>query len=112
MITPLRRNTAATPFPRRRVEVAGEVRKRQVAAGRQFGKQPLDDVVGPVGVRDEMHDREQQQPDRLAQIQGRTQLRRIEDLVDVAHIGVDIGGLAGRAAGQQRPGVQEHDRIV
>ena len=48
--------------------------------------------------------------DRLAEVQGAGRL--LEDLVRVPQVGVEVRGDALRAAGQQRAGVRQHQRVV
>ena len=57
-----------------------------------------------------MQDTEQHDRDRLAEVQVPGRLG--QDRPGVAQVGVDVGGRALGVAGQQGPGVQEHDRIV
>src|SRR5439155_19384220 len=48
--------------------------------------------------------------DRLAEVQGAGRL--LEDLVRVPQVGVEVRGDALRAAGQQRAGVRQDQRVV
>jgi hypothetical protein len=57
-----------------------------------------------------LQDRHQQHGDRLAEVQ---HLRRAsEDLAGVAGVGVNVLGSPGRVAGEQRPGMNENDRVI
>jgi hypothetical protein len=55
---------------------------------------------------------DQQQPDRLAQIERVAQLLVVENLQRPAQVGLEIGRSAPPITGQQRPGVHQHQRIV
>jgi hypothetical protein len=61
-------------------------------------------------VADAVQDRDQHDRDRLVEVQQPCGLG--EDLAGVAGVGVEVPGGALRAAGQQRPGVRQHDGIV
>ena len=92
------------------VDVAGRVREHDVTAGHARPHQPADDRAGFGVVADEVHDRDQHDRDRLAEVQrGR---RRGNDRVRVPQVRVEVGARALRAAPQQRPGVGQHDRVV
>ena len=91
-------------------DVAGGVRQGQVAARRHGLHQPGHQGGRVVLVGDAVQDAEEHDRDRLAEVQdlgGPGQ-----DRVEVAQVGVDVGGRALGVAGQQGPGVQEHDRVV
>ncbi len=57
-----------------------------------------------------MHDRDQHHRHGPGEVQCPRRLR--QDLLGVTQVRVDVVGGAFRAAGQQRPGVAEHDRVV
>ena len=91
-------------------DVAGGVRESQVAARRHGPHQPGHQGGRLVLVGDAVQDAEEHDRDRPAEVQdlgGPGQ-----DRVEVAQVGVDVGGRTLGAAGQQGPGVQEHDRVV
>jgi hypothetical protein len=91
-------------------DVAGRVREGQVAARRDGLHQPGHQGGRVVLVGDAVQDAEEHDRDRPAEVQdpgGPGQ-----DRGEVAQVGVDVGGRALGAAGQQGPGVQEHDRVV
>jgi hypothetical protein len=82
----------------------------QVAAGWQGIHERRDDAVRVVLVGNQLEDAEHHQRDRTGQVQD---LRRVgEDPLGDARIGVEVGARAFGAAGQQRPRVQQHHRIV
>ncbi len=95
----------------RRVVVAGRVRQREVAAGRQFVDEPADDAVRVVSVVDEVEDRDEGERDGLRQVEGVAQLEGGQDALGFADVGVEVGGAALGRAGQQRAGVGEDDRV-
>jgi hypothetical protein len=96
----------------RRQVVVRDVGQHQVAAGGQGGDQPGHDAVRVVLVGDEVQDRGERQGHRLGQIQGLAQIGIGEAPLRVAQVGVDVGGGSLGGAGQQRAGVDEHDRVV
>ena len=63
-------------------------------------------------IRDEVQHRHQHQRERLGEIEGAPGNRIGENLLRLPDVGVQVGGDAARAAGQQRPRVREHDRVV
>ena len=71
-------------------KIRAGVRDGEVAAGRDGGKQRGDDVVRLVGVGDRVQQREQGDRDRLGEVEELAGL--VEDLLGVAHVGVDVLG--------------------
>ena len=57
-----------------------------------------------------MHDGDQHDRDRAGEVQGPCRLR--QDRAQIAQVGVDVVGGARGGAGEQRPGVGEHDRVM
>jgi pimeloyl-ACP methyl ester carboxylesterase len=98
--------------PRLRVEIGREMGKHQVATGGQPVNQVLDQGIRIVGVGDEVQHRKQEQPHRLAQVQGLAHRRRPKDRVEVAEIGVEVPALPLWLAGEQGTSVCQHDGVV
>src|SRR5216683_1844131 len=92
-----------------RLDVYGRLAERQVAARRHGFHELGSDSVRVVRIRDAVHDANQHDRDRLAEVQRVG--RGAEDLSRVPQISVYVGSVA-RATRQQRTGVREHDRIV
>src|SRR5690606_26850369 len=88
----------------------GAVGDDEVAAGGEPGEQPPDDRAGLVVVGDVAEDVQQHQPDGLVEVERPAGLG--EDPLGFAYVGVDVAGGALRAAGQQRAGVGEDERVV
>jgi hypothetical protein len=82
----------------------------QVAARGHRVHQLLDDRVRVVGVRDEVQHGEQQDGNRLAEVQGPGGAG--QDRVGIAQVRLEVIGRALGGAGEQRPGVGEHHRVV
>ncbi len=95
-----------------RPEVGGPVAERQVAAGRQGVEQAPDHAVRVVAVGHEVQDGEDGQGHRLGQVEGAAHLAGAEDRVDVAQVGVEVGGAPGGVSGQQGAGVREDERVL
>ena len=93
-----------------RVEVVGRVRDHQVAARRQrrdqAGHQP--GRVLPSG----MKCRIASSISATGWPKSRVLAAPVEDRVRVVQVGLDVGGARLRRAGQQGPGVRQHDRVV
>ena len=68
------------------VEVQGGVRHSQVAARRHGVHQPGDDLVRAAGVRDELHDGQQDNRNRLAEVERPGGF--VQDLLRVARVGL------------------------
>jgi hypothetical protein len=83
-------------------DVAGPVRDRQVAAGRDSVHQPGGDRPRGVFVRDERQAAEQHDRDRLAKVQGARSFG--EDLPGIPGVRLDEGGGPFLGADQERPG--------
>jgi hypothetical protein len=81
-----------------------------MAARRQRRAQSGGDVFWPLVVVDVVQDGDQQQPDRLVEVDELLERGVAEDLRRPPQVGLDdLGGVAGV---EQGPGVDEHDRIV
>ena len=92
------------------VDVADGVGDGQVAARRERLEHVADDPPGVVPVRDVLQDHQRHDRDRPAQVEGLRRAR--QHLLGVPDVGRNVGdGPLGRA-GQQCPGVSEHDRVV
>jgi hypothetical protein len=92
------------------LDVGRHLGQRQVAPGRDCRHQLPDDAARVVLVADQVHDRDQHDRDRAGEIQGPRgpgQNRR-----RVPQVGVDVVQRARRRAGEQGPGVAQHDRVV
>ncbi len=59
-----------------------------------------------------MHDRQQYQPDRLAQVQRGVQFRVVQDRGGFADVALEVGGHALGRGGQQGAGVDQHEWVV
>ena len=59
-----------------------------------------------------MQQRDQHQRDRLGQVEGGPDSRVAEDLLRLAQVRVEVRAHPIRVAGQQGPGVRQHDRVV
>ena len=81
------------------------MRGHHVAAGRQGVDQRPDDRVRVVGVREEVQDGDQEQPDGPVEVEHLAGGRVSEDLLGFAQVRVDVGGASLRRAGEQRLGV-------
>jgi hypothetical protein len=86
--------------------------QRQVAARRQRVEHTAGDDVRPVLIGDEVHDRDEQHNDRVAEIERCPQRGGGQDAARVAQVSVDVGGLPRGATGEQCPRVGEHDGVV
>ena len=89
---------------------AGRVRQRQVAARRERVGVPLHQPprIGTVG--HEVQHRGHQQPDRLAEVDERPQVRVIQHLAGVPHVGDDQLGV--HVVVEQAAGHGPHHRVV
>jgi hypothetical protein len=92
------------------IVVGGQVRHRQVAAGRERVDQRADDAVLVVLDGDEMQDGDDRQGDGLGQVDGVQEFLGGQDASGVTQVGVQVGGPAPRIAGEQSAGMGEHDR--
>jgi hypothetical protein len=84
--------------------------QRQITPRRRRLHQRGHELARIILIRDAVQHADQHDRDGLAEVQGAG--RRGQDRPDVAQVGVDVVGRAPRMAGQQRPGVDEHDRVV
>ena len=82
----------------------------QVAARRDRVHDPGHDPVRVVLVADRVQGQQADRRDWPGEVQRACGL--LQDLRDIARIGVDVVGGAVRAAGQQRAGMSQHDRVV
>jgi hypothetical protein len=92
------------------LDIGRDLGQRQVAAGRYRRCQLGDEPVGIVGVADQVHDRDEHDRHRAAEVQRPRRLPH--DRGGIAQVGVDVVDRAGYVAGQQRPGVQQDDGVV
>jgi hypothetical protein len=83
---------------------------REVAARRHGVHEPRDEAGRVVRVGDEVHDREQHDRDRLVEVEYLRGPR--QDELRVPQVGLDVAGGALGGAVEQRPGVQQHHRVV
>jgi len=84
--------------------------QRKVAARRQRARQPGHDPVGIFLVVDVLQDGHQRDRDRPGEVKQPSRL--VQDPAGVTQVTVHVGGLALRAADQQRTGVGQDHRIV
>jgi hypothetical protein len=96
----------------RRVVLGRDVGGEQVAARGERAEQGGDHPGRIVGVGQEVQDRDEDEPDRPAQVERPGHDRAGQDLLRVPQVPAEIGGLAAGRAGQQGVGVGEHDRVV
>src|SRR5690606_3849293 len=89
------------------VRAVDDVGDRHVAAGGQGVDQAGDALVGPVGLGDDVEDADEDEPDRLPEVEGGG--GALEDLVGPAQVALDVGRRAVAAA-QQRVRVGQDDR--
>ena len=91
-------------------DVRRHLGQRQVAPAGNRRHQLPDDPDGVILVTDQVHDGDQHDRDRAGEVEGSRRLR--QDLLRVAQVGVDVVQGALRGTGEQRLGVQQHDRVV
>ncbi len=92
------------------LDVGGHLGQHQVAARRHRRQQRGDDPVRVVGVHDQVHDRDQHDRHRAGEVQRPCRVR--QDRARIAQVRVEVVGRPLRRAGEQRPGMGEHDRVV
>jgi AcrR family transcriptional regulator len=85
-----------------------DVGKDKVAGGRHGLAQQCDRAKRVILVRNEVQDRDDQDRDRLGEVDQLPNLRRLEDLCWAAHVAADRGRARGR---QQCLSVAHHDRV-
>jgi alditol oxidase len=110
LLDPAARHRLHFPQCLRGEELRAQVREREVAAGRHGVHHPGHDRIRVVGVRYRVQDRDQRDRHRLREVKQSACLA--EDGAGVAQVGVDVLGGPRVAAGEQRAGVGEHDRVV
>jgi hypothetical protein len=88
------------------VEVGGRVRGGQVTPRCESRQQGGHDLRGLFVVWEEVQHRHQHQRDRLSEIECFAHPRMAQDRPRVVQIRLDVGGPAGRMAGQQRASVR------
>lgn len=86
------------------------MRQHQIAARRQHVQQAGDDLVRPLVVRDEVHERDERQRDRPVEVEGASGVTHY--VLRRAHIGLYVVRPALGAAEEQGLGVAQHDRVV
>src|SRR5215470_12906208 len=86
------------------------VLEHQVTGGRQAVHKPADDRVWPLVVGDVPHNAAKNERYGLGEIQRAR--RGVQDFVRLTQVRVDVVGDPLGRAGQQRPGVREHERII
>jgi hypothetical protein len=84
--------------------------QREIAALRQRANEAGHDPVGVLVVVDVLQDGHQRDRDRPGEVKQPSRL--VQDPACVTQVTVDVGGLAFRAADQQRAGVGQDHRIV
>ncbi|GAA3411209.1 hypothetical protein GCM10018952_18920 [Streptosporangium vulgare] len=81
-----------------------------MAAGRHRPAQGGDDALGVVRVGDEMHDRQQEDPDGPVEVDRRAHVRVLQDLPGPADVPLDDGHVLVLA--EDRPAVDQDGRVV
>jgi len=89
----------------------GGVGDREEAARGQRRGELGQDLGDQVGVGFEVQHRDQQQPDRLGQVQGGPEVWVAQDVTGPGEVGVEVGGPPLRVAGQQRTGMGQDQGI-
>jgi hypothetical protein len=97
------------PLP---VVLHGQVRSDEVTARRQGVEERRDDLCRLVGIGEQVQDPDEQQADRLAEVQQFADRRRGQDRIGVANVGLDVGGAALRGGGEQGARVDQDERVV
>jgi hypothetical protein len=92
------------------LDIGGDLGQRQIAAGRHRRRQLRDEPVGIVGVPDQVHDGDEHDRHRAAEVQRPRRLPQYG--AGIAQVGVDVVDRAGYVAGQERPGMEQDDGIV
>jgi D-alanine-D-alanine ligase len=92
------------------VDVGRGMGEGQVAARRGGRDGPGHDPVRVLIVGDQVQHADEEDGDRLAEVERLGRL--LQDRRRVLQVGVQVGAGAFRRTGQQRPGVREHDGIV
>src|SRR5579863_432936 len=105
---------AVVPAPRLgyllSLDVGGHLGQGQVAARRHRGLKPADDLVRVIGVHDQVHDGDQHDRHRAAEVQRPRRLA--QDPVRLAQVRVDVVDGTGDRAGQQDACVLQDHRVV
>ncbi len=96
----------------RRDEVGAGVGEDQHAAGRQGLLVAVEQRVRVGAVQDEVQQCAGDQRDRLGEVEQLLGLRRVENGLRLAEVGLQEGRPAVLVGAQQAAGVREHDRVV
>jgi outer membrane protein assembly factor BamB/serine/threonine protein kinase len=94
------------------VVLGSQLRGDEVGTGGQGVEQRRDDRRGIIGILKEVHDRDEEQRDRLAEVKRLPHHRRRQDLLRAADVRLHVRGAPLRRRGQQRPGVREDEGVV